>query len=99
MLAAIEGIDAVLIVDTDGGDLFERPAIRQFRPVFDDAVFEVATANDVRHFRPPDLHSVAATNELLRRRGEVTEVSDVTQSSRSARATPSLIAPIIKLPD
>src|SRR5271165_414763 len=49
VLAAVEGVDAILAVDPDGGDFLEGPAVRELRPVLDDAVFEVATANDVRH--------------------------------------------------
>src|SRR5205085_3629764 len=49
VLAATESIDIVLGVDADRGDLLERPAVRQLRPVLDDAVLEVAGANDFCH--------------------------------------------------
>src|SRR5205085_3552331 len=49
VLAATEGIDIVLGVDADRGDLLERPAVRQLRPVLDDAVLEVTGAYDFCH--------------------------------------------------
>ncbi len=49
VLAAIEDIDIVLVVDPDRADLLERPTIRQLRPILDDTVFEIASANDDRH--------------------------------------------------
>src|SRR5215469_6676716 len=50
VLPAREAVDVVFAVDRDRGDLLERPALRQFRPVLDDAIFEIAGADDVRHF-------------------------------------------------
>jgi hypothetical protein len=38
MVAAVEDVDAVLAVDRDGRSIGQAPAIRQFCPVFDDAV-------------------------------------------------------------
>jgi len=49
MLAAIEGIDPVLAINTDGGDFLEGPAARELRPVVVYAVSELARADDVRH--------------------------------------------------
>src|SRR5690348_10624116 len=49
VFAAVEDIDIVFRVDPDRPDFLERPAVRQFRPVLDDPVFEVASANDSRH--------------------------------------------------
>src|SRR5215469_1205332 len=51
MLAAVEGVDAIVAVDTDGGDLFERPAVGQFRPLGVDPVSELAASDD--HRTPP----------------------------------------------
>src|SRR5262249_7534049 len=48
MLSAAKGIDIVVLVDADRGDLLERPAVRQFRPVLDDAVLVVAASADRR---------------------------------------------------
>ncbi len=49
VFAAIERVNIVLGVDPDGGDLLERPAGRQLRPILDDAVFEVAATDDFWH--------------------------------------------------
>jgi hypothetical protein len=38
MSAAVEDVDAVAAVDRDGGNIGELPAIRQLRPVVNDAV-------------------------------------------------------------
>ena len=51
MLAAIEDIDIVMLVDADAADFLERPARRKFRPVLYGFVRVVATAND-SHARP-----------------------------------------------
>jgi hypothetical protein len=51
VFAAVEHIDIVLGVDPDRPDLLERPAVRQFRPILDDAVLEIAGAHDDRHAR------------------------------------------------
>ena len=49
MLAAVEDIDAVLVVHRDGGDIREGPAVGNLRPVFDDFVFEVAGSESCCH--------------------------------------------------
>ena len=49
MLAAVEDIDAVLAVDGDRGDVVERPAVRQLRPVLDHAVAMLAGAENGWH--------------------------------------------------
>ena len=45
VIAAIEGVDVVVGVDPDRGDLFEGPAVGQLRPVLDDPVCEFAAAD------------------------------------------------------
>jgi hypothetical protein len=57
VLAAVEDIDAILAVDPDGGDLLERPAVGQFRPLGIDAVFELAGSQDHRTPLCPCMHS------------------------------------------
>src|SRR5215472_1606551 len=57
VLAARERIDIVLAVDPDRGDLLERPAVRELRPILDDAILKVAGADDLCHLRSPsDFH-------------------------------------------
>src|SRR5215472_10587733 len=51
VLAAVECVDAIVAVDTDRGDLFERPAVGQFRPLGADPVFELAASEN--HRTPP----------------------------------------------
>ena len=53
MVAAVEDVDAVLAVDRDGGDVGELPAVRQLRPVFDDAVAVFARAENGWHVLLP----------------------------------------------
>src|SRR2546430_2761435 len=53
VVAAIEGVDVVVSVDPDRGDLFERPAVGQFRPILYDAVLEIAAADLDRHVPVP----------------------------------------------
>src|ERR1700688_526291 len=52
MLAAPEGVDIVVFVDPDRGDLLERPALGQLCPVFDDAIPVFAGPDDARHALP-----------------------------------------------
>ncbi len=59
MLAAPESIDVVVFVDADRGDLLERPAVGQLRPVLDDAVPVFARPDLDRHKRPPVALSIA----------------------------------------
>ena len=49
MAAAIEHVDSVVGVDSDATDVAIVPAVRQFSPTGDDAVGEVAAANDRVH--------------------------------------------------
>src|SRR5260370_41979479 len=49
VFSAVEDIDIVLGVDPDRPDFLERPPVRQLCPILDDAVFEIAGANDDRH--------------------------------------------------
>jgi hypothetical protein len=49
VFAAVEDVDIVLGVDPDRPDLLERPTVRQLRPILDDAVLEIAGANNDRH--------------------------------------------------
>ena len=49
VVAAVEDIDVVVVVDADCADLLERPAVRQLRPVLDDAVAVLAGADDDGH--------------------------------------------------
>src|SRR5262249_29519330 len=49
VFAAVEGVDPILAVDADSGDFLEGPAVGELSPVVDDAVSEVASADDVRH--------------------------------------------------
>lgn len=46
MRAAVEEVDAVLAVDRDAGDIGELQAIRQLRPIVDDAVPMLARAEN-----------------------------------------------------
>jgi hypothetical protein len=64
VLAAIEDIDVVVAVDPDPADLFEGPAIGQFRPVGTDAVSELATSDDHRQL----LFSRAPSRSILMKR-------------------------------
>src|SRR5580704_19139804 len=53
VLAAIEHIDVVFGVDPDCADLLERPAVRQPRPVLNDAVPVLAAPDYGRHALSP----------------------------------------------
>src|SRR5215471_11140935 len=53
VLAPIEGKDIVLAVDADCSNLFERPALRQLRPILNDVILEVASADNLCHLRSP----------------------------------------------
>src|SRR5947209_4245306 len=64
VVAAIEHIDVVLRVDADGAHFLERPAVRQFRPVLDNAVFEVAGADD-GHWPSPTLFACEAKMNVI----------------------------------
>ena len=55
VLAAIEDVDLVLAVDADRGDVLERPAVGQLRPVLDHAVAILAISDDGSHRRLPVL--------------------------------------------
>src|SRR5436190_23233384 len=57
VVAAVEDVNVVVLVDPDRADLLERPAVGQFRPVLDDAVPVLAAPDDDRH--------AAASLELL----------------------------------
>jgi hypothetical protein len=58
VVAAIEHIDVVVAVDADRADFLELPSRRQFRPVLDDAVFEIAAPDDDRHSTSPDFFAL-----------------------------------------
>src|SRR5215813_3457673 len=100
MVAAVEDIDIVLGVDPNRADFLERPAVRQLRPILDDAVFEVATANDDRHVRPsanmprptltnrPALNNPSATRHLTLQASYI-GLSNGAPLSHSPRSTPS----------
>ena len=53
MLAAIEHIDVVLLVDAHRADFVQRPSRRHLRPVVDLLVTVVAAADDDGHGFPP----------------------------------------------
>src|SRR5262249_47270264 len=77
VLAAVEHIDIVLGIDPDSPDFFERPTVGQFRPILDDPVFEIASANNDRHARlSPDLQ------------GQPIEAVAPKQSSSAPRGSP-----------
>jgi hypothetical protein len=46
VFAAVKGIDMVVVIDGDGGDIVEAPAIRQLRPVIMDLVTVLAFTED-----------------------------------------------------
>ena len=51
VLATVEDIDVIVVVDPDRSDLLERPPLGELRPILDDAVFEIAGADNDRHFQ------------------------------------------------
>src|SRR5215467_9060348 len=53
MLSAVENVNLVLAVDCDRGDVLERPAVRQFRPVLHHPIAMLTTAQNYRHSCPP----------------------------------------------
>src|SRR5271156_1863926 len=65
MLAAVEGIDIVLVVDPDGGNLLEGPAVGELRPILDDAVLEVAGTYDLCHCVLPQCTRSYFCNERM----------------------------------
>src|SRR5580700_4356866 len=67
MVAAIEDVDIVLRIDANRADFLEGPAVRQFRPVLDDAVFEVAGADNDRHALSPFFGKVLSRSGRYRR--------------------------------
>src|SRR5215467_9884470 len=76
MVPAVEDIDVIFAVDADRTDLLERPSVGELRPILDDAVLEIAGANNDRHPGPPPMC-----------RGQVNEATGVKQSSRPGRST------------
>src|SRR5712672_3608358 len=63
---AVENIDVVVGADPDRPDLLEGPSVRQLRPILDDAVLEIAGANNDRHagLSPDALSASYRSNRL-----------------------------------
>src|SRR5208283_1089683 len=55
VVTAVEDIDVVLAVNPDRVDFLGRPTFGQLRPILDDAVFEIASANDDCHTGSPPM--------------------------------------------